>query len=142
MIAFNVPGPPKPWQRAGRGAHGSFTQPETVAYQRAVRDAYALAVMRLGFIPLTTGRFRVGVEVTYQDAKRRDLDNQIKSICDALNEVAWDDDSQIDDMQITRHDPSRTHPQTWIVIERLRDEPAKTKAPRARKVARWATSKS
>lgn len=48
MIKFSVPGPLKPWQRAGRGAHGSFTKLEGQAIRtssenamQAIRACYA-----------------------------------------------------------------------------------------------------
>ena len=51
------------------------------------------------------GKKRVGVHVTMHapDKRRRDVDNIFKALGDSLTHAGvWDDDSQIDDLRITR----------------------------------------
>ena len=112
---FVVPGPPVPWERAQRGRHGSFAAPRTRAYQESIAWAFAACAGAWD----RTRRYSVRVEVTYADARRRDLDNQCKSILDGLNGRAWDDDSQVDEIHIRRMPPSRTEPGMSVRIRAL-----------------------
>jgi len=51
-----------------------------------------------------TGRLRVVIEAFPPDKRKRDLDNVLKSLLDALTHAnVWDDDSQIDDLRIYRN---------------------------------------
>lgn len=48
-------------------------------------------------------RLRVTITAFPPDRRRRDLDNMLKGLLDALTHGgAWDDDSQIDDLRIVR----------------------------------------
>lgn len=49
-----------------------------------------------------TRRYAVTILCHYSDRRRRDLDNAIKAILDACNGVAWDDDSQVDQIHAYR----------------------------------------
>lgn len=47
------------------------------------------------------GRVRVVIRVLFPDRRRRDLDNLIKPLLDALTHGgAWEDDSQVKDLHI------------------------------------------
>ena len=46
------------------------------------------------------GRLKVEIAASPPDMRRRDLDNTLKALLDALTGVAWSDDSQIDDLRI------------------------------------------
>lgn len=49
------------------------------------------------------GRLRVVITACPPDRRRRDLDNLLKGLLDALTHGgAWEDDSQIDDLRIVR----------------------------------------
>ena len=49
------------------------------------------------------GRLRVVITACPPDRRRRDLDNLLKGLLDALTHGgAWEDDSQIDDLRIIR----------------------------------------
>ena len=53
-------------------------------------------------------RLKVRINATPPDKRRRDLDNMLKPMLDALTHAClWEDDSQIDDLQIIRN------PVTW-----------------------------
>ena len=63
----------------------------------------AYSLMNTGYKPL--GASRIGIYITARppDNRRRDLDNLYKALLDALQAARiYDDDSQIDDLQITR----------------------------------------
>lgn len=80
-----------------------YTPSSTVAFEKRVRNAYiqagngkhrgAVAVIVAYKRPLPKSRpKRVQVE---QDVYKPDLDNVVKSVLDALNGVAFDDDKQV-----------------------------------------------
>lgn len=68
---------------------------------------YRQAVERLryqhGWGTFGSERLSVEIEAWMPDKRRRDLDNMLKATLDALTHAGiWDDDSQIDDLRITR----------------------------------------
>jgi crossover junction endodeoxyribonuclease RusA len=97
-ITLTLPYPPSVnhyWRRnKGAGMHISA---EGVAYQNAV-------VTACDGLPCVFGRVRVHVIATMPDKRKRDLDNLLKSLLDALNHAGmYEDDSHIDDLQIVRN---------------------------------------
>jgi Holliday junction resolvase RusA-like endonuclease len=52
------------------------------------------------------------------DKRRRDADNCVKSICDGLNGVLWDDDAQVVEMSV-RKDLDRDNPRAEVTVEVL-----------------------
>lgn len=98
MIAFVVHGPPvgKERPRLGRGRR-TYTPARTLVYERAVRlSAIAAGARRLD------GPVAVAMRIHLPDARARDVDNIAKSILDALNGVAYADDSQVCDLHATK----------------------------------------
>jgi len=61
----------------------------------------------------------VTIEVTWPDNRTRDLDNATKQVLDALTGLAWDDDSQVDDIHARRMPPSKTEPKTIVTVTRI-----------------------
>ncbi len=53
----------------------------------------------------------------YRPIKRGDIDNPIKALFDALNGRAWEDDSQVVDLHITRRD-DKVRPRVEVEIRR------------------------
>lgn len=113
---FIVVGPPQPWQRAGSSAKGvRYTQKETKLYQQAIKVQALVAGFGRPEWP-KDARYSVAVHAYFANRRDRDLDNVAKSVCDALNGVAYDDDSQIDKLVVERkHD--KEHPRTVIRLE-------------------------
>lgn len=104
MIAFTVPGDPIPWERARTGGGHHVTPPRTRAWQDLVKH-HALNAIRP---PDRRHGGPVSIRLRFWRETRRkcDWDNLAKSVCDALNGIAWEDDSQIDIALVTRgHDP-------------------------------------
>jgi crossover junction endodeoxyribonuclease RusA len=67
---------------------------------RAYRKAIAA---RLARVDKLHGRLRVTIRAVMPDRRRRDLDNLLKSLLDALEHVGvYDDDGSIDDLRIFR----------------------------------------
>lgn len=121
MLEFTIHGPPVPWQRAGQKRVGrkviKFTQPETAAFQRSIKVSAMVQLQtrkRMGELtwPLD-GRYGLTVVAHFENKRRRDLDNMLKTVADALNQLAYHDDSQIDEMTVFRKYDA-THPRTEV----------------------------
>lgn len=138
-LRFTVPGPPQPKQRARRGKGGRFYTPKaTRAYEERVR---VIAWRAAGWeqpVPcrdwiqrkdpwLTTPEpVAVEVAVFWPDARRRDADNVVKSICDGLqNKWPADgviaDDSQVREFKVTTA-IDRENPRVEVVVRMLDDK--------------------
>ena len=118
MIKFIVAGRPVPKARPVVPRNGRpFTRKSTLEYEKKVRDAYrasgstnyfngeALAAdIRYYFkIPKNTSRkAREALVNNPWYTKKKDLDNLAKSVLDALNTVAFTDDSQIVSMYLSK----------------------------------------
>ena len=107
---FIIYGNPIAKGRPRLGRYGTYTPQKTVDYENLVRlsylqqcnnrklSGYIRAEIELYFqIPKRTGkadRWKMKSGQIRHD-KRPDADNCIKAVCDALNGIAYDDDSQI-----------------------------------------------
>lgn len=117
ILRFTVSGPPMPKARPRLGRVGRvFTPRATVAYERLVRLC-ASAAMPYGGWDLT-GWYALEIDLYFPDMRRRDLDNCAKAIMDALNGVAWVDDSLVNDLRVSRHH-DKEHPRAEVVIEEV-----------------------
>lgn len=115
---FTILGPPQPWQRAGRTRKGiAYTPKETLQYERAIKTTAMTVHLHTDTWPKCS-RYRLHIEAFFADRRRRDLDNVAKAVCDALNGVAYADDSQIDQLTVKRW-VDTMHPRTVITIEVL-----------------------
>jgi len=130
MVTFEIPGKPFAKQRPRATRQGRvYTPKETVSFERQVA---AIAAEYFG--EPFTGPVKLSVLATFEPAKswskkktqehlgkahtqRPDLDNIAKAIKDALNRIAWVDDSQVSEM-VTRK-VWGPHPKTVIAVEPL-----------------------
>ena len=65
------------------------------------------------------GEFRVDAAFWVSDRRRRDIDNLLKLVLDALNKgVAWHDDFQVVEIHATRQSDLE-HPRTEVTVGRL-----------------------
>jgi crossover junction endodeoxyribonuclease RusA len=107
---FTVSGRPVPKERPRLGRRGRvFTPQRTLDRERLIADAYDGPVFD-GPVRLTVEYTTQGEHITIEsvDATRRlrgDLDNYIKTTSDALNGVAWADDSQVVDIFASKREP-------------------------------------
>lgn len=94
MIAFTVPGQAVPKGRPRFAKKGRrvmvFTPTTTQEFEKRVR-AFA---MEAGARKLD-GDLGLTVRFFVKDHRRRDLDNLLKGVKDALNGIAWEDDCQV-----------------------------------------------
>lgn len=112
MIAFTVPGCPRPKERARRGNKGGWYTPRrTSTYEAAVGwFARAAGVRR----PLD-GPVSLTLTLWFPDRRRRDQDNVTKSVMDALNGIVWRDDSQVAKLVVMRG-IDKEHPRAEVVV--------------------------
>lgn len=103
-FTFTLPWPPSvnTYYRAirrGRGAVNILS-----AKGRQYPQLCKVAIGFHGHRPIS-GRIRLLVDLYPPDRRRRDLDNHIKPLQDALTKCRiWEDDSQVDELKITRKD--------------------------------------
>jgi Holliday junction resolvase RusA-like endonuclease len=96
-MKFTVTGNPVPWERNDSRQGARFTAPRTREYEAHVAAAAHLA----GAKPLE-GPVRLTLRFYRATARRCDLDNLAKSVQDALNGVAYLDDSQIEHLEASK----------------------------------------
>lgn len=106
---------PVGWQRPGRGKYGNrYTPDKTRNFQRMVQLAWSQRGKRKLYGPLTANImlvFRMPKSWPKKQKERLagkpmtskpDVDNVAKSILDALNKLAWDDDAQVYKVFVTK----------------------------------------
>lgn len=117
-VKFTIPGIPVPKARPRVVKGHTYTPKKTKDYETLVKDVYNLTVGEyLGdsaivatidlYFPIPESyskskRKRIA-DGEIKHTKRPDVDNCAKAILDALNEVAYRDDSQIVESRITKH---------------------------------------
>ncbi len=114
-ISFVVPGKPQGKQRARRGRGGKwYTPTPTVRYESAVATR-AMIAMSAQSIQKTAFPVEITVCTYFPDARRRDADNVLKSVCDGMNGVVYADDSQVVRATVTKA-IDREHPRTEVTV--------------------------
>jgi len=99
-LTFTVPGRPEGWKRT-TSVNGRRLTPKTMRAYKATVAQYAAWAMSQQRFALVSRPARVGVVLdVFTDTPGADADNYAKIVCDALNEVAYDDDKQVDDLHI------------------------------------------
>lgn len=120
-FSYTVLGRPTTWKRPAqargwRGRHGGrYTEGSQRHAQRA-HALHALEARPVGW--RRDGRFMVRVWLDMPDARRSDVDNAVKLILDALNGIAWEDDSQIDALEVDRAMCGDAGPRTVVEVVR------------------------
>ena len=126
--SFVVAGPPQPKQRARSGkGNRHYTPAETVRYERAVK-----AVASLTRPPSwrTDGEYHLFVVAYFADRRPRDVDNVVKSVSDALNKVAFDDDNQVVRVSAEKH-MGDTVPRTEVTVTWMGERAVKARKRKA-----------
>lgn len=115
-VRFVVPGEPIPWERARSGGGRRFTAPRTAVFQTKVQMA-----ARKHFRRPLAGALALRVVAYRSTARRCDWDNLGKTVSDALNGLAWEDDAQVDDGRVVKR-LDRERPRTEVWVAHLVDE--------------------
>ena len=118
MITITIPGIPIAKGRPRLGKYGTYTPTKTVNYENLVQLCYmdqgegkklegALQMVIDLYFPIPKSYSKKRVEAIKEmeelHTKKPDIDNCIKSITDALNQFAYDDDSQIVGITARKH---------------------------------------
>lgn len=105
-VQFTVPGKPVTWKRTTSYQGRRLTPKVQREYQAHV--AFCASVVKPSTWPMDR-RYRLVLEVHQSDKRRSDLDNYAKQAGDALNGVLWEDDSQIDAIEVERFFTEKPH---------------------------------
>jgi len=100
MISFFVMGLPIPKQSYRHTKHGGYTPPHVKAWQETVAVA---ARQEMAGQPPLTGQLYTYIDFYLPNFARKDLGNLEKSVCDAMNGIVYQDDSQIYSMILTKY---------------------------------------
>jgi crossover junction endodeoxyribonuclease RusA len=99
MIELTLPWPPSVNHYWRNVAGKTIISADGRAYRKAVADQ---VLIQRGAKQMA-GRLAVEIVAHVPDKRRRDLDNLLKSVLDSMTHAGvWLDDSQIDDLRITR----------------------------------------
>jgi len=105
-LSFNLMGQPVPWARSRQSGKRHFTSKKVSDYKDALRWA-AVGQERTFFegpvrVDLTV---HIGIPKSWSKKKQKechnfhpgrpDLDNYIKIVLDAMNDIVWNDDAQV-----------------------------------------------
>lgn len=117
MIKFIIPGIVRAKQRPRLGRFGTYTPQQTVQYENWVKECYLLQCknkhLEGQLCANITAYFGIAKNVNKKNRtamlkgdiccmKRPDADNIAKIILDSLNGMAYDDDSQIVELNIRK----------------------------------------
>lgn len=112
---FEVPGVPIPKARARVTRNGRFTPDTTKRYENKVRlCAYTAGVKKL------SGPVVLSLVLYMPDRRRRDGENIQKAIQDALNGLAYEDDSQVMEWH-GRMEVDKSNPRAIVTLEAIQE---------------------
>lgn len=120
MTILVLPYPPSMngyWRslRTGRMAGRVLISERGRAFRKEVE-----AAARLQEIERLEGPLKMTLWLHPPDRRRRDIDNPIKPLLDALTHAgAWGDDSQIRELRVTMEAPDKTNPRALVLIEKV-----------------------
>lgn len=118
MYELTIPGEPVAKGRPRVGRHGTYTPEKTKNYETLVKELFFIEHKQLmleghlqleikayfGIPKSSTKKVREKmIGGSLRPTKRPDIDNVVKSIADALNGVAYADDSQIVTLVASKH---------------------------------------
>jgi Holliday junction resolvase RusA-like endonuclease len=117
---FTVPGEPVSKARARTtikdGKAVTYTPAATVAAEEVIRGYYLAGERH--FVDADVERIGVRIFFYRKNNIRRDIDNLAKLLLDALNKVAWADDSQINELILWRG-RDKKNPRSEILVYTL-----------------------
>lgn len=117
MPYFIVPGKPQGKARARVTKWGTYTPEKTLLYENLIKQCYihkhknlkfdmALRMTIITFFDIPKSTSKKNKEAMLNNeifpTKKPDADNIAKVVCDALNGIAYNDDTQIVELKITK----------------------------------------
>lgn len=104
MVELELPFPPSANSYYRHPTKGKLAGRHLISQEgRSYREEiiYKVSPLKINY----AGRLAVTLRCYMPDNRRRDLGNIEKALCDALTHARlWNDDSQIDDLRIVRHE--------------------------------------
>lgn len=113
MIEYRIEGTPVTWKRTALYRGRRITHAGQRKAQRE-HQLTALAARPRGW--RLDGDMVVTIDLHVTTARRFDLDNAAKLVLDALNGIAWDDDSQVSELHVRRVRADEAG--TWVLVRR------------------------
>ncbi len=104
---YRLPWPPSINSYIKRGNNRSYMTKRGKEFRNEVVTACIAECLSSGEAQRQTmhGRLAVNIELTAPDRRKRDIDNHVKAVLDALQHVrVFKDDSQIDELRVKRLD--------------------------------------
>nr|DAF69103.1 MAG TPA: Endodeoxyribonuclease RusA [Bacteriophage sp.] len=116
IIEFTIPGAPQGKARARTTKFGSYTPEKTVLYENLIKISYQQATEKYFDGPLrviinafyepakSTSKKRMSamLEGSIRPTKKPDIDNIAKVVLDALNGIAYKDDTQVIELIVNK----------------------------------------
>jgi Holliday junction resolvase RusA-like endonuclease len=114
---FVIPGEPTSKKRHQTtikdGKVTTYTPAATVAAEEVIRGYYLAGYRH--FVDADVKRLGVRIFFYRKSRVHRDVDNMAKLVLDALNKLAWNDDSQIDELILWRTD-DKENPRAEVLV--------------------------
>ena len=112
-VRFTIPGEPTGKARPRVTKWGAYTPEKTVLYENLVKTCYTGGMFEGALVMSVTAHYAIPKSATKKNrelmlnfkmfpTKKPDCDNVLKIIADALNGIAYKDDSQIVKADITK----------------------------------------
>lgn len=118
MIEYTIPGPPVGKERPRVVSGGiAYTPAKTRRYEAAAGLLARAAVTRRKGWDVASF-YAVTLEVCFPDARKRDLDNVIKSVLDSGNGILWSDDARVVEIH-ARSRIDRANPRVEVGVRDL-----------------------
>lgn len=116
-LTFTVPGVAQPKERPRQGKGGRFYTPkDTRGYEQVVRVHWLAAAARVRWSKIPVGvEAAVTLRFFMPNRRVKDSDNLAKGVLDAINKLAWHDDSQVTELHVYREIDPRT-PRVEVTI--------------------------
>jgi len=118
MIQFVLPWPPSVNTYYRRGAHATYMSKAGRKFKTDVADIVSQSKQS----KVGAARIRITMVVWPRDKRKFDLDNRIKSVLDSLQDAGvFDDDEQIDEINITRGNKIVSGGCVNVLIEEIKE---------------------
>ncbi len=118
VVRFEVWGEPRPKQRPRVTQRGTFTPKETIEAEKRIRHCWR----KLGQEPFAH-QLLVEIDFYNGNKRKRDLDNMAKLVLDALNHEAYDDDTQVVELNVRKFYTSTERARTMITLQEIIEFP-------------------